>query len=198
MILLKKLIQENQDADFIHFEPSSFDDLYDLKDSYQHLALSEISNGVEKQQWKVVPAGRIHRIWKTFGEKGIIRDTKGLSMITSLILHNTIKLAVNNVISGHESHGIDQEELEEYGFKSSEDLWDRVGDYITDENGVYRISDYGLPKLFNIVEELYKNPNSATHVLYSLDKMLNVVHQRSDLSKWFIEGGAHTLDAISS
>lgn len=35
-------------------------------------------------------------------------------------------------------------------------------------------------------------------ILYAIDKFLNVIHMRSDLSAWFVEGGQKTLLDIAN
>lgn len=58
------------------------------------------------------------------------------------------------------------------------------------------LSDYGLRPLQNLATELY-GENDPNEKVVIIDKMLNVVHQRSDLASWFIQGGIDTLSALS-
>jgi hypothetical protein len=189
MIKLKDLLKENHEI--VYFEPDSFEDLQYVIDAHTQHSLHQISSGVKEQSWNTLPPERVNKIWKLYGEKGIIRDIKGLGKITSHILNNVCKLQSNNIIAGHESYGVDEEELEHYGFESNDDLWEKMGDYIGD-----RISDYGLPQIWEIVNS-HINNKSPENILIMCDKILNVIHQRNDLSAMFIKGGSFSLDMIS-
>ena len=71
--------------------------------------------------------------------------------------------------------------------------------YSTDKNGGYILSDYGLEPLQNYIIQLFKiDENNHNAKLVLIDKMLNVVHQRSDLAAWFVEGGSNTLTKLSA
>ena len=70
--------------------------------------------------------------------------------------------------------------------------------YIEDpEIGQMRISDYGLSPLIKLVGELRSTNNDSTKVVI-IDKMLNVIHQRSDMASWFVRGGSKALSDLSS
>lgn len=71
--------------------------------------------------------------------------------------------------------------------------------YSTDEDGGYILSDYGLEPLEKYIVQLFKiDENNHNAKLVLIDKMLNVVHQRSDLASWFVEGGSSTLSKLSA
>lgn len=63
-------------------------------------------------------------------------------------------------------------------------------------NNADLISDYGLPVLLDLLPELYHATDSE-EILRASDKIFNVVHQRSDLAGFFIEGGSNTLYQMS-
>jgi hypothetical protein len=58
------------------------------------------------------------------------------------------------------------------------------------------ISDYGLKPLVKLAEQVHK-AKSPEEKLVLLDQMLNVVHRRSDIANWFVEGGSHALSQLS-
>jgi hypothetical protein len=58
------------------------------------------------------------------------------------------------------------------------------------------ISDYGLKPLEELLVQLLK-ATSPEEKLLLIDRMLNVVHQRSDIADWFVEGGSHALAQLS-
>lgn len=64
-------------------------------------------------------------------------------------------------------------------------------------NGADIISDFGLAPLQKIIRELIHetDPNA---ILLLLDRVMNVVHPRSDLAELFIEGGSNSLKYISA
>lgn len=72
---------------------------------------------------------------------------------------------------------------------------DHFGDWILDGHQ-WRISDYGLKPLHKFLVQLRKEFDPSKK-LPILDKMLNVVHQRSDIAAWFVEGGSAALSDLS-
>jgi hypothetical protein len=58
------------------------------------------------------------------------------------------------------------------------------------------MSDYGTDPLVKLAFQLAREDEAEKKVVI-IDKMLNVVHQRSDLASWFIEGGSAALSDIS-
>lgn len=69
--------------------------------------------------------------------------------------------------------------------------------YLTDpKSGHLYISDYGLPAIMQLTTQLYGEQNPEIK-LQIIDKILNVVHQRSDLASWFIQGGSRALSDLS-
>lgn len=68
--------------------------------------------------------------------------------------------------------------------------------YSTDSNGNDIMSDFGTDPLVQLAFQLAKESEAEKKVVI-IDKMLNVVHQRSDLASWFIEGGSAALSDIS-
>ena len=58
------------------------------------------------------------------------------------------------------------------------------------------ITDYGLKPLRTLAIQLY-GEQDPKEKLVTIDKILNVVHQTSDLAAWFIQGGASALSDLS-
>ena len=69
-------------------------------------------------------------------------------------------------------------------------------DWTVDKNGIDIMSDYGLEPLINLLYKL-KTSKTPEEKLLTIDRMLNVVHQRSDLASWFVEGGSKALSQLS-
>jgi len=58
------------------------------------------------------------------------------------------------------------------------------------------ISDYGLEPLMKLLSELLRSTTPEEKLLI-IDRILNVVHQRSDIAEWFVEGGSKALSQLS-
>ena len=82
--------------------------------------------------------------------------------------------------------------------KLSDALAERFSWYYCQDprSGQAYISDYGLKPLTDYMSYLIKTGDTSEK-LYTIDKMLNIVHQRSDLSSWFVEGGKSSLNKLS-
>lgn len=64
-------------------------------------------------------------------------------------------------------------------------------------NGQWLLSDYGLDPLLNLAYEL-DGQDDPNEIIVTLNKIMDVAHQRSDLAELFIEGGTPSLDYISN
>ena len=151
------------------------------------------------QPWKLVPAQKLKQIWSSFTATGFIRDEKGLLYVQETIIENLCRLEVNNIVSGHtelEARSV----LEDYFGEESllvEEHQESFCDWAIDlPDGGWRISDYGSSKMFPLAELAIGAVTSEERLVY-LDMALNIIHQRSDLAGWFIEGGSKTLFSIS-
>jgi hypothetical protein len=82
--------------------------------------------------------------------------------------------------------------------KVYEELTTKFSYYYTEdpEEGQPYISDYGMQPLMTLVGEL-RRETKPEDKLVTIDKMLNVVHPRSDMASWFIEGGSSSLSKLS-
>lgn len=80
-----------------------------------------------------------------------------------------------------------------------EEMRNRIYDYYMEDSehklGGF-ISDYGLEPLLKLLNQLLKT-NSAEEKIPIIDRMLNIVHQRSDIASWFVEGGSSALSQLS-
>jgi hypothetical protein len=98
---------------------------------------------------------------------------------------------------------IEEKELEDLSIdelkeKLKDALLDRFYWYYSEDpkSGHAYISDYGLKPLLQFMSQLI-GTDDTSQKLYTIDKMLNVVHQRSDLASWFVEGGSNALSKLS-
>jgi len=74
-------------------------------------------------------------------------------------------------------------------------LWYYIED--PDSNGHMRISDYGLQPLVDLTSKLRSTDDLSRKVVL-VDRMLNVIHQRSDIASWFVKGGSNALAYLSA
>lgn len=92
-------------------------------------------------------------------------------------------------------------DLEDVENKADDILKGRFYDYYIEDpqSGQAYLSDYGLEPLANLVTKLRNLPEDQIgERIVTLDKMLNVVHQRSDLASWFVKGGSEALSDLSA
>ena len=159
---------------------------------YESLSQFKNSEPGSRQSWPLVPFGRLNKIWKDYMKHGFVRDVKGMEAISSIMIQNVHNLAANTYLSGHTSSDPSYY-FDEAGM--DEEAQERYYDYITDEDGGYRLSDYAMDDLQNDAFELAKtfDPNKQLQIV---DRMLNRIHRRGDLSAFFIEGGKKSLDRI--
>jgi hypothetical protein len=103
---------------------------------------------------------------------------------------------IREFIEEHTSDNVDVKDLRS---KLIYELSSKFFDYyMNDEEGEKGgfISDYGLEPLMTLMAQLRKETKPEDK-LVTIDKMLNVVHQRSDIAKWFVEGGSRALAQLS-
>ncbi len=95
----------------------------------------------------------------------------------------------------------DKDYLKDYNFGAAYEFLDEV--YKIEDilplfsNGQWVLSDYGLEPLFKLGEEILSQ-DDPNEIIVTINKILDVSHQRSDLAELFIEGGSKSLDYISA
>jgi ribosomal protein S18 acetylase RimI-like enzyme len=149
-----------------------------------------------RMDWDLVPAARLVKIWNDYMSTGFVRDVKGIDMVAEIILTNIAKLNVNTILCGH---GTDDPITYASGITGAEypdDYFDNDNAFFEDDKGSWLISDYALKPLAQDEMKLRqaKNPEQKLQVI---DHILNIIHQRSDLAGWFVEGGQATLNRLA-
>jgi hypothetical protein len=174
-------------------------DLYELKNEIFHETvrgfLKARERGSGKQPWSFLPFPRLKKIWEDYMKNGFVRDEQGLEIIAGIMSRNILKLNVNTELSGRVNYSVD-DDLEEYDI-TSENLWEgdfTFGDYMRDE--ITNISDFGLDPLLKLLKQL-RQQTKPEEKLVTIDRMLNVIHQTSDLANIFLQGGVNDLNNLS-
>ena len=153
-----------------------------------------------RQDWKKIKFETLRNIYIKFStvpEKiGLSKPLlKTFDKILNIIRINTLKIDINTEYTGHQS-SMDEDLLNDYNL-TIDDCFKFYGDYCEDDAlGQMRISDYGLEKLINNLFEILKNDNYYKKFMY-MDQLLAVVHMRSDIADWYVEGGSESLSKIS-
>ena len=145
------------------------------------------------QPWTLIPAARLIKIWKDYARYGVVHDINGLNEIADRIIKNVARLAANTEFVGHTMVDPEEEyaeDFEYYGIKKKD--MGRFMNFIQDD----KFSDYALKPLQDIVFEMMgaKTPEQR---LILIDRALNVIHQRGDISAIFVEGGRDTLEYLA-
>lgn len=186
--ILQEVIAENED--------DTFWDLYDLRSELMYHTLQDIKSSMEngdhkRQPWKVIPFNKLKYCWESYMKLGFVRNERLLEDIATLVVNNIVQIDVNTELMGHKSfYPID--EMEDVGL-TEEDL--QKTDYF-DTDGQWRLSDYASDKLLEIALKILR-AESPEQKLVLVDQALNVIHQRSDIAEWFVEGGSRNLAKLS-
>ena len=130
----------------------------------------------------------------------------------NICLRNTLILKIMNDIYGNSMAGdfpfeefydvfeIPEEE-HDYNWGTAIDILENqynIEEYTPKfSNGHELISDYGMKPLAKLAIELI-NQTNPNEIIVTINKMLDVSHQRSDLSELFIEGGGGSLDMMTN
>lgn len=143
----------------------------------------------------------------------------GIIMKNTAILRATTEIAGHSIYSafdefydyffdddGFDRNGLSWNEFLEENGLGEDDKYEAMTEYL-DNIGFYDSmklpdgsdawSDYGIEPIEELISK-YNDNLSAEEVLVLINKILDVMHFRGDLSSMFIEGGAKTLSRISN
>ena len=156
----------------------------------------------DRYPWTTLPLTRVKKIWRDYVRAGVVRDERGLNDIADEIVDKIVKIDVMTMLSGH-SHEDPEIILKDMVLmmevKWDQKAFDRIygGEFLNDENGGYRLSDYGLKPLQELAAKILSTMVPEERILL-IDQVFNVCHQRSDLASWFVKGGRNALDELSN
>lgn len=172
----------------------------DFLDRYTRILSSIVAdflNGKKRIYWPTIKANTIAKIWLVYGKRGTIYDEDEMDKIADQMVNLVVRLHITNMLGGH-SQVDPREELDAAGYELTDKQWELfLTEYLTNAHGDDLVSDYGLRPLENLALKLLL-AKTAEEKLLLVDRMLNVVHQRSDLALLFIDGGTATLNKIAS
>lgn len=208
-ILRNALTSEGEDVDY---------GLYEMMEEVKEKVMSEFHQAMmnekpddeegrhlkARQPWNVVDFSTIKRQWEEYMRWGKVlpRYERTIEAIENTFIENILKVTANTQLSGHDRTDPIDEWMEFFDGMEPEEkkrmaqyMDEYFGDWI-EADGQWRLSDYGLKPLHKLLVQLRKEFDPSKK-LPILDKMLNVVHQRSDIASWFVEGGSSALSQLS-
>ena len=178
-------------------------------------------------KWYYLNENVIRSIWEYYIKYKEVRNFKGLDLIERIMTINTLKISLFSELGGRTQTNPDEDfddafdqvitEYLEEGKSYNDNLTNFMSTLIDEDNDIqenlYLIkeklkekfwyyfdnghsSDYGTRPLEILLTQL-RQENSPEQKLITIDKMLNVVHQTSDLAENFIRGGSDALSRIS-
>lgn len=193
------LAQKNQKFSG-YFNPTPEEMSYELMDSAKAQVWYDfIANPNGRQRWNLIPAERAIKIWHDYGEFGVVRDENGINKIADIVVENIFKLWANTIFASHTEINPQYEIDDIYGENApqfTEELQDKFADYIMDNNGMWRISDYAMQPLLNDALKIL-SANNSEDKLRACDMAFNRIHARSDIAGLFISGGVATLNKMA-
>lgn len=155
------------------------------------------TGGKKNVSWPRLKAEPVARIWLEYGKRGSVGDEEGMAKIADQVMTLIARLHVSTVLSGHSSEDNRPEAEDLFGRAFTDKEWDALLGMLEDERGNYLLSDYAMKPLEALYGQLHR-ASTAEEQLQAVDRVLNVVHQRSDLAALFIQGGNATLNKISA
>ena len=140
-----------------------------------------------------------------------------LQQMMGIIMKNTAILRTTTEICGH-SEWFPTDDFVDFYFEGNYDAWNEYKEQVDEESDYYAawelldergvddwnklpdgsdaLSDFGLKPLEELIAQ-YDESMTPEQILILINKCLDIVHCRGDLSSMFIEGGRKTLSQIS-
>lgn len=137
-------------------------------------------------RWPTVSPKLISEVWEHFSRTGNVVDDGRFERILSDIRDCVLRLRITTIMAGHHNFGpAVMYELDSDGLDA-----DDFYDWVEMSTSSPPISDYGLEPLLTTLSEALSVPSSRMgEKLKLVDRMLNFVHQRGDLSALLVTGG---------
>ena len=154
----------------------------------------------KKLHWQKIQPLQLKLTWESYMRMGIVLNTKIIDRLQDIMLRNTCMLDILTACMGHSQWCGVKELISEYEPTPYQrrKLY-RVfheEDWACFSNNQPLLSDYAIKPLNNLLFELL-NTTSYEKKLVLIDRMLNVIHMRSDLCELYVVGGSKTLSELS-
>lgn len=147
--------------------------------------------------WPVVRAARLKRVWLDFGRTKVCRHSKAMHLIADHVMDCLARLHWSTLMSGHTSQDPGQYLEHTHGLEWDAAQLSRLQDYLVDARGAWLLSDHGLPAAEKWYPAIWHASTDEDRLL-AVDKVLLVIHPRSDFAAFFVEGGNRTLAEIAA
>jgi len=102
---------------------------------------------------------------------------------------------LDKLIEENNLSGLEEKQIKDFLY---DDLAYKFSEYYAEDpkSGQPYISDFALNPLLEHADQLYREQKSERKLVI-IDKILNIVHPRSDIASWFVEGGSQALSQLS-
>ena len=212
-VIKKKLNESNKKKSILKEDYSLIETAYNNNSLYELFNEFEMdkSKGVQHKKWNLIPKEPYWNALTNYMQYGEAFRTpeRLIDGWLELIAENTVILSHMTEIFGH-SMSYPTDELIDIFFYEREDeapqdyegwceFLEELGffDWCVLPDGSDAISDYGIEPIFKILNTL-KSDATKGEKLIAINRCLDVVHCRGDLSSAFIEGGKKTCSEISN
>lgn len=210
---MKILITESQYRKIIIEEYTNIDDYHELIYRTEYDVLFDIKLG-RKIGFTLINPIQYKKALQEFMDYGkILKFPERLIYEwKDICIENIVLLEVLTQINGHTSYfpfdvvfDVFDDDPE---IKAQKYDWGYVIEYLDEKynidellpqfsNGEYVMSDYGLEPLQKLVKKLIPMTD-VNQILVTINMIMDVAHQRSDLSEIFLEGGQESHFSISN
>lgn len=188
--LINECVQEVLAENYAHME-----DFHERRSDIMLSVIQDFLKGAKHIYWPTIKADLLAKTWLLYGKRGSV-DEDAVEKIADQMIDLVARLTVSTELSGHTPNDARQELEDDYEYTFTDEQWDKLLNTLEDKDGRWYLSDYGLKPLQALALKLY-NAENAEQKIHIIDRMLNVVHQRSDLAAMFVQGGSATLRKIA-
>ncbi len=154
----------------------------------------------DKFAWEKIKPLQLKLTWESFMRTGVVLHEKLVDKLVTIIAENTIMLEIMSSCMGHTEYcGVKEmisiyEPSSYYRRKLFRVFHDE--DWAEFSNRQPLLSDFALKPLNDLLFKLLSEKDYGQKIVL-MDRMLNVIHMRSDLAELYVEGGSRTLSQLS-
>jgi hypothetical protein len=179
-------------------------------DLYNHTAYEILTDFLANPKGHLslrrIPKAALVKVWGEYAKYGRDPDPELVDKLCMMMVKGIAVLSVCTRLQGHTDDGSDHYSVFKDTFSwEREETYQRVNEddlyaYLVVDIGFHNRSDtismwsdFGVRPLQALVPGLLSDHFTPVQRMRVLDQALNVVHQRSDLAAFFVEGGSQTL-----